>query len=221
MRTSIGEIDPDLPDTLLGEYDCSFVSEQLCGLLLSKNGIETRMSDKWSLAVWDDCDGYINRMHADAKVCDIEWIFHWRDPSNIAGVKFTRAFSCATCKRDCFYPSDAGWQHRCIRTHSMAFDSNPSPPVCLLPRPLSGSTAYRVVIAGEMTDAQEAKVRKMQRIRHEKVRKALAFYKKYNILYSEIEVDEDYFQQSEDELGDMNNGVLIFASDADGVEVDG
>ncbi|KAG6944833.1 hypothetical protein JG688_00016889 [Phytophthora aleatoria] len=59
-----------------------------------------------------------------------------------------------------------GGRHRCIRSHCIAFDSSPGPPILLLPRSIDDVASFRVVLVGEFTPSQSSKVRKMHRIRN-------------------------------------------------------
>ncbi|KAF1778538.1 hypothetical protein GQ600_18500 [Phytophthora cactorum] len=68
-------------------------------------------------------------------------------------------------------------RHRCIRSHCLAFDCTPGPPLLLLPRSLEDVTSYRVVMVGDFTEGQVRKVRKMHRIRNDIVRGVFSFYK--------------------------------------------
>ncbi|GMF49278.1 unnamed protein product [Phytophthora fragariaefolia] len=89
-----------------------------------------------------------------------------------------------------------GGKHRCIRSNCMAFDATPSPPAYILPRSLDDALSYRVVLAGEMTQAQDVKVRAMHHIRNAVVNKALRFYKIYNDIFRSVTVDESRFSLS-------------------------
>ncbi|KAG1684317.1 hypothetical protein DVH05_028637 [Phytophthora capsici] len=77
-----------------------------------------------------------------------------------------------------------GGLHRCIRSHCLAFDCTPGPPITLLPRSIDDVSSYRVVMVGEFTDKQVGKVKKMHRIRNQHVKDVFNFYKTYNPLYS-------------------------------------
>ncbi|KAF1778684.1 hypothetical protein GQ600_3277 [Phytophthora cactorum] len=52
-----------------------------------------------------------------------------------------------------------GGRHH-IRSHCVAFDCTPGPPVSLLPRSCDEVDSYRVVMVGGFTEAQVRKVRK-------------------------------------------------------------
>ncbi|KAG6960300.1 hypothetical protein JG687_00008296 [Phytophthora cactorum] len=58
-----------------------------------------------------------------------------------------------------------GGRHRCIRSHCMAFDSTPGPPMSILPRSLDGVTSYRAVMVGDFTEGLMSKVSKIHQIR--------------------------------------------------------
>ncbi|OWY98326.1 hypothetical protein PHMEG_00030934 [Phytophthora megakarya] len=82
-----------------------------------------------------------------------------------------------------------GGRHRCIRSHCIAFDCKPGPPVCLLPRMMNNVVSYRVLLVGEFTTQQAAQVRRMHRVRQQEVRDLFAFYMQHNHLYAGVKVD--------------------------------
>jgi hypothetical protein len=82
-----------------------------------------------------------------------------------------------------------GGRHRCIRSHYVAFDCTPAPPVTLLPRSLSDVSSFRVVMVGDFTDPQLQKVKQMHRIRGKHVRALFEFYKENNSFYSDAIYD--------------------------------
>jgi hypothetical protein len=79
-----------------------------------------------------------------------------------------------------------GGRHRCIRSHCVAFDCTPGPPITLLPRSIRDVTSYRVVMVGDFTEGQLMKVRKMHRVRAQVVREVFDFYKNFNALYENV-----------------------------------
>ncbi|KAG6946839.1 hypothetical protein JG688_00015818, partial [Phytophthora aleatoria] len=98
-------------------------------------------------------------------------------PSNLCGMTSPERFLTQPVSVVAFTRVMRGGKHRCISSHCMAFDATPCPPACLLPRSLNSDSTYRVVLAGEMTELQKAKICKMHRIRHDVVKQALTFYK--------------------------------------------
>ncbi|OWZ02958.1 hypothetical protein PHMEG_00025393, partial [Phytophthora megakarya] len=113
-----------------------------------------------------------------------------------------------------------GGKHRCIRSHCMAFDATPCPPVCMLPRSICNESTYRVVLAGEMTELQNAKIRKMHQIRQETVKKCLTFYKTENHFFSNIVVDTDTFEGNSDRWGQVNKDIFSVADAFDEQSID-
>jgi len=79
-----------------------------------------------------------------------------------------------------------GGQHRCIRSHCIAFDCAPAPPVALLPRSINECSNFRVALVGDFTEAQTKKVRKMHAIRGQRVQDVFNFYKVNNCMYSSV-----------------------------------
>ncbi|KAG3195254.1 hypothetical protein PC128_g8648 [Phytophthora cactorum] len=86
-----------------------------------------------------------------------------------------------------------GGRHRCIRSHCMAFDSTPGPPMSILPRSLDGVTSYRAVMVGDFTEGLMSKVSKIHQIRS-KVDTVVASDKCLDADYSE-ECVYDHFAE--------------------------
>jgi len=84
-----------------------------------------------------------------------------------------------------------GGQHRCIRSHCLAFDCTPGAPISMLPRSIKDVTSYRVVMVGEFTREQASKVKKMHRVRNQQVRDVFNFYKAFTRLYDPIVPSDD------------------------------
>ncbi|OWZ10973.1 hypothetical protein PHMEG_00016074 [Phytophthora megakarya] len=108
-----------------------------------------------------------------------------------------------------------GGKHRCIRSHCMTFDATPCHPVCLLPRPLHEDSAYRVVIAGETTDLQDAKTRTMHQIRQDIVKRSLKLYKEKLIFSAKIVVDEDVLKSDDGKWSQASENIVIVADELD------
>ncbi|KAG6958779.1 hypothetical protein JG688_00010361 [Phytophthora aleatoria] len=81
-------------------------------------------------------------------------------------------------------------RHQCIRSHCIAFDCTPGPPVSLFPRSVDAVISYRVVMVGELTAAQVEHVQKLHRIRNRQVQDLFAFYKANNHLYERVAEDQ-------------------------------
>jgi hypothetical protein len=81
-----------------------------------------------------------------------------------------------------------GGSHRSIRSHCMAFDATPGPPATLLPRSLDKLSAYKVVLAGSITDQQLRTIRNLHTVRGSKVESLLRFYKAKNHFYANVSV---------------------------------
>jgi hypothetical protein len=79
-----------------------------------------------------------------------------------------------------------GGQHRCIRSHCIAFDCAPAPPVALLPRSINECSNFRVALVGDFTEAPTKIVRKMHAIRGQRVQDVFNFYKVSNCMYSSV-----------------------------------
>lgn len=90
-----------------------------------------------------------------------------------------------------------GGAHRAIRCHCLAFDATPGPPAMLLSTPMRGVTSYRVVMAGPFTSIQQARVRKMHRVRRVRVEDLLRFYRIHNSLYAHVAVDCSQVDENE------------------------
>jgi hypothetical protein len=89
-----------------------------------------------------------------------------------------------------------GGRHRSIRSHCIAFDCTPGPPILFLPRSIEDVASYRVVMVGEFTSEQTSKVRKMHRIRNIKVRELLEFYQKKIICMPMYSLTTRHFKPS-------------------------
>jgi hypothetical protein len=113
-----------------------------------------------------------------------------------------------------------GGRHRCIRSHCIAFDCTPGPPILLLPRSIEDIESYRVVMVGEFTPAQSEKVRKMHRVRNRNVREVFEFYKQNNHLYTNVIQNEPvlvsddldaaaqtFLDNVEDSSGELSDGI--------------
>ncbi|ETN22853.1 hypothetical protein PPTG_02630 [Phytophthora nicotianae INRA-310] len=113
-----------------------------------------------------------------------------------------------------------GGAHRAIRSHCLTFDATPGPQAMLLPTTMRGVTSYRVVMAGPFTTIQQARVRKMHRVRRTMVEDLLRFYRIHNSLYEHIAVDCS--QLAEDEVPvDMLSEEPDAAIEAEDVDVEG
>jgi hypothetical protein len=87
-----------------------------------------------------------------------------------------------------------GGRHRCIRSHCIAFDCTPAPPILLLPRSIRDVDSFRVVMVREFTPVQAEKVRKLHRILNCKVRDVFRVYEANNQLYADVVVNDSALQ---------------------------
>lgn len=223
LKSSLGDIDKTLRPGLVSYYDCGFASAQLRGMLLSKDGVVVcEESGWWKLTICSDCAYYVSRRQMP-KFAIVNGFCIGELPTRLQCMTSPERFLTQPVSVVAFTRVMRGGKHRCIRSHCMAFDATPCPPACLLPRSLNAERAYRVVLAGEMTELQVDKIRKMHLIRQQVVKDALEFYKKENQLFHGVEVDENAFVDNADAWSDRNNELFIVAEErpAGGIDRDG
>lgn len=180
----------NLPDDQVSQYRAPPHLPALEGIMVLPRGIQCYMDDtnsprawisicdraieQWTLTKFSIANGfYIGRLEKDLRGLTLPERFMTQFGSVVAITRVMR-----------------GGMRRCIRSHCIAFDCTPGPPILLLPPSIEDMTSYRVVMVGEFTPAQSEKVQKMHRIRNQKVREVFKFYKDNNHLYTNVTPNE-------------------------------
>lgn len=179
-----------LTEELNKQYDCSGISPSLYGILLSPRGI-TAESEKSipRVAVCEECDDSLSKNQVP-KFSIKNGFFVGVLPKRFADTSKVERFMIQPVTTVAVTRVMRGGAHRAIRSHCLAFDASPGPPATVLPRRLDGITSYRVVLAGPFTDEQQAKLKKMHRVRRQRVEDLLAFFHMVkNDYFSDIPVD--------------------------------
>jgi hypothetical protein len=171
----------ELPKDLIAEYDCSNRSPALAGLLLSKRGVHA----DGRTDVCADCDNSLVK-HLIPKFAIKNGFAIGTLPPRLADATLPERLITQPVSVVAVTRVMRGGAHRSIRSHCLAFDCTPGPAATLLPIQPDCISTYRVVMAGPFTSEQQARVRKMHRIRRQVDDDLLRFYKQHNLLYASI-----------------------------------
>ncbi|ETK78393.1 hypothetical protein L915_15559, partial [Phytophthora nicotianae] len=222
MKRSLHVETANLPNTLVQQYRCPSCLSDLSGLMVYPRGTNTytdgnNYSPAW-LSVCRECDRLIQRgrlpKFAIANGFFVGRILHKHRDLTVPERLMTQLTIVVAMTRVM-----RGGYHRCIRSHCIAFDCTPGPPVTQLPRSLEDVVSYRVVLVGDFTAAQLEQVRKLHRIRNGAVRDLFAFYKINNHLYAEI-AESDPTENSEYTDADLEAAFVEYVPDDEG-SIDG
>jgi hypothetical protein len=208
----------DIPTKLVDMYRPPTNLTMLAGASISPRGIQSYTDDDSSLRSWmsvcKECDRSIQQgkmpKFAIGNGFFVGCISKGLRELTIPERLMTQLVQIAATTRVM-----RGGRHRCIRSHCIAYDCTPAPPVCLLPRSMNDVVSYRVVLVGVFTSPQAAQVRKMHRIRKQQVHDVFAFYKQYNHLYAGVAVNESALN-SEYTDDDVEGAFLEHVADPEG-----
>jgi hypothetical protein len=225
IKKCLGEVETDLPRELVEQYTAPPQLEGLENVLVSPRGIKCYFSEDGCPTAWMSvckrCDASIMNKKLP-KFAIANGVFVGRLPEYLRGLTIPERFMTQLASFGAITRVMRGGRHRCIRSHCVAFDCSPGPPVTLLPRSLVDVSSYRVVMVGDFTEGQTRKVRKMHRVRRQLVDDVFSFYKTSNTLYenvlpndevlntdyTDISIDCDLFEHIDDDAGryedDMN-----------------
>jgi hypothetical protein len=209
IRSLLSSAGDNLPEQLIDEYDCSGVAAELKGILLSKAGVD----DAGTLHVCETCRASLEKFEIP-KFSINNGFFVGSLPAELQDITLPERLMTQLVSVVAVTRVMRGGCHRAIRSHCLTFDATPGPPATMLPSRMDGKSAYRVVLAGPFTTAQQARTRKMNRVRRAVVEDLLRFYRTNNPLYADVPVDCSRLE--EDEVPD---GILYEERDAD-VEAD-
>lgn len=184
IRRLLSSRDENLASPLASEYDCSDILPELEGILLSKRGVD-RVG--CSLHVCNKCDDSLWKREIP-KFAIKNGFCIGSLPTNLQQTTLPERVMTQLVSVIAITRVMRGGAHRAIRSHCLAFDATPGPPAMLLPTPMRGVTSYRVVMAGPFTSIQQARVRKMHRVRRVMVEDLLRFYRIHNSLYALVAV---------------------------------
>ncbi|KAE9015886.1 hypothetical protein PR001_g14787 [Phytophthora rubi] len=180
LLSSAGEA---LPAELIAEYDCSSQSPALAGLLLSKRGVHA----DGRIDVCTNCDKSLTK-HLIPKFTIKNGFAIGTLPPGLADATLPERLITQPVSVVAVTRVMRGSAHRSIRSHCLAFDCTPGPAATLLPIQPDRISTYRVVVAGPFTSEQQARVRKMHRIRRQVVDALLQLYKQHNPLYASVSI---------------------------------
>jgi hypothetical protein len=173
-----------LPAALVADYDCSSLNATLQSVLLSKRGVRP----DGNLCVCQECDDSLLKLSIP-KFSIKNGFFVGALPRCFSGMTLPERLMTQTVSVVAVTRVMRGGAHRAIRSHCLAFDATPGPPATLLPIPIDSVSSYRVVLAGPFTTEQQARVRKMHRVRCQVVEDILRFYRQHNPFYERVAVD--------------------------------
>jgi len=180
MERLLGGRDDDLFPSLANEYDCSSLLPELEGILLSKNGVDTANR---TMQICKQC-GDILRKRQVPKLSIKNGFYICVLPANLQQATLPERVMTQLVSVVAVTRVMRGGAHRAIRSHCLAFDATPGPPC----RTTRGVASYRVVLAGAFTTTQQAKIRKMHRVRRQLVKVLLGFYRAHHHLYEHVAV---------------------------------
>ncbi|GMF25955.1 unnamed protein product [Phytophthora lilii] len=194
LRQGLGKAAADIPKRLINQYSAPPILQGLDKVLVSPRGVHYYSDDKdcpdaW-LSICLDCDKSV-RSQQLLKFAVANGFFIGALPKSMRALTLPERFMTQLASIGAMTRVMRGGRHRCIRSHCVAFDCTPGPPITLLPRSLGDVESYRVVMVGEFTEAQTKKIKKMHRIRNELVRNVFNFYKTYNHLYDNVFPNND------------------------------
>ncbi|KAG1709675.1 hypothetical protein DVH05_028649 [Phytophthora capsici] len=213
LRRLLSNRDENLVSPLASEYDCSDMLPELEGILLSKRGIDRASR---CLHVCKQCDDSLRKRDVP-KFAIKNGFCIGSLPTNLQQATLPERLMTQLVSVVAVTRAMRGGAHRAIRSHCLTFDATPGPPAMLLPTPIRDVSSYRVVMAGPFTTTQQARVRKMHRVRRVMIEDLLRFYRVHNSLYTHVSVNCS--QLAEDQVPvDMLNeepDAEIEAEDAD------
>lgn len=163
----------NLPSLLVGQHDCSNMSSNFTGLLLSRRGIKFTDTEI-VIRVCQRCHLHIKKgVSTPPKFAIANGFFVGTLPDDLHQATWPEQLMTQLVTVVAQTRVMRGGLHKAIRPHCMIFDAAPGPPATLLPRKLDDACTYRVILAGSMTAAQIEKVRKLHLVRHQVVKDQL------------------------------------------------
>jgi hypothetical protein len=208
----------NLPDDLVDQYCAPPFVADLEGVMVSPRGFHSYLDDYGSPRAWFSVCKECNKSLGQGvlpKFSIANGFFIGVLKENLCGLTLPERFMTQLVSIVAITRVMRGGRHRCIRSHCMAFDCTPGPPILLLPRSIEDVASYRVVMVGEFTSEQTTKVRKMHRIRNGKVRDLFKFFKENNHLYADVTPNESALQ-TEYPDADIENILVEHVDDGDG-----
>ncbi|GMF09515.1 unnamed protein product [Phytophthora lilii] len=189
-----------IPKQLINQYSAPPILQNLDKVFVSPRGVHYYSDDKdcpdaW-LSICSDCDKLDRSQQLPKqlpKFAVANGFFIGALPKSMRALTLPERLMTQLASIGAMTRVMRGGRHRCIRSHCVAFDCTPGPPITLLPRSLGDVESYRVVMVGEFTEAQAQtkKIKKIHRIRNELVRNVFNFYKTYNHLYDNVFPNND------------------------------
>jgi len=220
MRSLLSSAGENLPEPLMAEYDCTDMVPELKGILLSKAGVD----DSGALRVCQQCSGSLAKLEVP-KFSIKNGFYIGSLPADLQDVTLPERLMTQLVSVVAVTRVMRGGIHRAIRSHCLAFDATPGPPATLLPSRLDGVSVYRVVLAGPFTTAQQARMRKLNRVRRSIVDDLLAFYCANNPFYAGIAVDCSRLEEDQVPIGivyeERDAEVAVDDMDVEGERVGG
>jgi hypothetical protein len=157
--------------------------------MVSPRGIHCYIDESGCPSAWmsicSECMSAI-RSRQLPKFAIANGFFVGRLPAHLNGLTIPERFMTQLTSMSAITRVMRGGRHRCIRSHCLAFDCTPGAPISLLPRSIDDVSSYRVVMVGDFTIGQDAKVKRMHRIRNDRVKSVFIFYKAYNHLNESV-----------------------------------
>jgi len=205
MRRCLGEVDSALPRSLVDAYAAPACVTYLSNVMVAPKSFRCYTDSAGHPTAWftvcSACLKAIKRacmpMFAIAN-----GFFIGKLPDTLTGLTLPERFMTQVVSISAMTRVMRGSRHRCIRSHCVAFDCTPGPPVSLLPTSISDVSGFRVAMVGDFTEAQLEKVKKLHQIRTSKLRDAYDFYTLNNSLYSHVVRNDSAL------LGDMDYDLL-------------
>ncbi|RLN89653.1 hypothetical protein BBJ28_00021477, partial [Nothophytophthora sp. Chile5] len=185
MRRLLGCRDENLLPSLVSGYDCSVLIPELEGILLSKAGVD---SVSRNLHVCDQCGDSLSKRQVP-KFAIKNGFYVGTLPAHLLDVTLPERLMTQLISVVAVTRVMRGGAHRAIRSHCLTFDATPGPAATLLPAQIREVSSYRVVLAGPFTTVQQARIRKMHRVRRQVVDDLLQFYRAHNSLYADVLID--------------------------------
>jgi hypothetical protein len=189
MRRCLGGADETLPQLLIDAYSAPVSIPYLRHVLVAPNSFRRYMDQGDHPTAWfticKSCNKEIERGRMPKFAISNGFIIGAL-PEELTGLTIPERIMTQLVTIGAMTRVMRGGCHRCIRSHCIAFDCTPGPPVTLLPRSISEVSEFRVAIVGELTEAQMEKVKGLHQIRTRMLSGAYDFYTRNNNFYSDV-----------------------------------
>jgi hypothetical protein len=172
-------------------YDVSSISKLLDGIMLSKEGIEVNGPNVILITFCKSCEKNIdnNSSKNPPKFAIANGLWIGRLPEEFDDTTKTEHTMMNLAQSNSFVMTVIGGYNRKMSSHAYSFLSKPTVPAAMLPRDILATGEIKVGIGGCLTAYQKMVLRKKFSVRVDRLRSLGQFYKNWNHLYENVEMN--------------------------------